>query len=62
DRYRLRSLRPQTPIKNLYLTGQDLVLPGIPAAVGSAMMTLSAIQKRNTGGGLLKEARALFGI
>jgi all-trans-retinol 13,14-reductase len=62
DRYRLRSLRPQTPIKKLYLTGQDLVLPGIPAAVGSAMMTLSAIQRRNAGGGLVKEARALFGI
>ncbi len=60
DRYRLNVLKPQTPVKNLYLTGQDMILPGIPAAVGSAMMTLSIMRKENVGGRLIKEASKMY--
>ena len=42
-RYRQRFLKPKTPIKNFYLTGQDIVSAGIGAALFSGVLTASAM-------------------
>ncbi|XP_072549610.1 all-trans-retinol 13,14-reductase-like [Salminus brasiliensis] len=41
------SVKPQTPIKNLYLTGQDLFTCGYAGALAGAMVCGSAILNRN---------------
>jgi len=46
-RFRNKFLRPHTPIKNLFLTGQDIVSAGIGAALFSGLITASAILKKN---------------
>jgi len=51
ERFRQRWLRPQTDIKNLYLTGQDVLTVGVTAAMFSGIVTVSAILKKN----LIKE-------
>lgn len=40
-------LRPQTPIGNLFLTGQDIVSDGIGGALMAGVLTASAMSKRN---------------
>lgn len=35
----VRTLRPNTALPNLYLTGQDVLMPGIVSALTTAMMT-----------------------
>lgn len=62
ERYRSLDLRPQTPIKNLYLCGQDLILPGISAAFGSAMMCSSLIRRRDIGGWLRTRGKQVLGL
>ncbi|MEO0899477.1 MAG: NAD(P)/FAD-dependent oxidoreductase [Bacteroidota bacterium] len=47
DRFKLKFLRPQTPIKNLYLTGQDIVTAGIGGALFAGVLTASAITGKN---------------
>lgn len=47
SRFRKRFLQPRTPIKNLYLTGQDIVTAGVAAALFSGVLTSSAITKKN---------------
>ena len=42
-RFNQRYLKPHTPIKNLYLTGQDIVSCGIGGALMSGVMTASAL-------------------
>ena len=46
-RFRQRFLKPKTPIKNFYLTGQDIVTAGVAAALFSGVLTTSAITKKN---------------
>lgn len=46
-RFRQRFLKPRTPIKNLYLTGQDIVSAGVAAALFSGVITASAITGKN---------------
>jgi all-trans-retinol 13,14-reductase len=46
-RFRQRFLRPRTPIKNLYLTGQDTVTAGVAAALFSGVITSSALTGKN---------------
>jgi len=46
-RYHQRSLQPRTPIKNLYLTGQDIVTAGVAAALFSGVLTTSAMIGKN---------------
>ena len=46
-RFRQNFLRPKTKIKNLYLTGQDIVTAGVGAALFSGLITASAITGKN---------------
>lgn len=47
ERFRLKWLKPQTPVKGLYLTGQDIVTDGIGGALFAGVLTASAILKKN---------------
>jgi all-trans-retinol 13,14-reductase len=47
DRFRQRFLKPRTPIKNFYLTGQDIVTAGVGAALFAGVLTASAMLGRN---------------
>ncbi|MBW2530104.1 MAG: hypothetical protein JRI55_01415, partial [Deltaproteobacteria bacterium] len=60
-RYESLLLRPTTPVKKLLLCGQDLVMPGVPAAVGSANLCCSLILRRNIGNHFAKQGRELRG-
>ena len=51
DRFKQKWLQPRTDIKNLYLTGQDILTVGLSSALFSGLITSSAILKKN----LLKE-------
>ncbi len=46
-RFRQKFLRPRTPIKNFYLTGQDIVSCGIGGALFSGVLTVSAMTGTN---------------
>lgn len=50
-------LRPQTPIKHLYLTGQDIVTVGIGGALMSGVLTASAITGSNIVNEIVKAAK-----
>ena len=50
-RFHQKWLRPQTDIKNLYLTGQDVLTVGVTSALFSGLVTASCILKKN----LMKE-------
>ena len=41
------SLRPQTPVKNLYITGQDITICSVMGAFVGAVVTASAMLHRN---------------
>jgi len=47
ERFRLRWLRPRTPVKGLFLTGQDIVTVGFGGALMGGVLTASAILKQN---------------
>jgi len=46
-RFREKWLKPKTPIKNLYLTGQDITTVGFTSALFSGLLTSSVILKKN---------------
>ena len=46
-RFMARHLKPRTPIKGLFLTGQDVSTAGIGGALVGGFLTASAIQNRN---------------
>jgi all-trans-retinol 13,14-reductase len=46
-RFAERALRPRTPIRGLFLTGQDVATCGIAGALASGYLTASAILGRN---------------
>jgi all-trans-retinol 13,14-reductase len=56
-RFGLKSLRPATPVKNFYLTGQDITTAGIAGALFGGVLTASAILKKN----LLMDAMKMRG-
>jgi all-trans-retinol 13,14-reductase len=47
SRFRQKFLKPRTPIKNFYLTGQDIVTAGVAAALFSGVLTVSAMTGKN---------------
>jgi all-trans-retinol 13,14-reductase len=52
ERFEARWLRPRTPIRGLWLTGQDVATAGIASALAAGYLTASAMLGRN----LLKAA------
>ena len=47
ERFRQKWLKPKTPIKNLYLTGQDILTVGLAGALGSGILTSSVVLGKN---------------
>jgi all-trans-retinol 13,14-reductase len=47
ERFEQNFLRAQTPVKNLYLTGQDIISCGIGGALISGMITAMSITGKN---------------
>ena len=47
SRFRQKVLRPSTPVKNLYLTGQDILSAGVMGALSSGLLTSIAVMKKN---------------
>jgi len=47
SRFRQPFLKPRTPIKNFYLTGQDIVTAGVGGALFSGVLTTMAITGKN---------------
>lgn len=47
ERFQQKFLQPRTPIKGLYLTGQDIVTAGVGAALFSGLLTASAMTGTN---------------
>lgn len=47
ERYRLQALRAHTSVKNLFLTGQDVVAPGVSGALFGGIIAASAILGKN---------------
>jgi all-trans-retinol 13,14-reductase len=47
QRFSLRSLTPHTPVRNLYLAGQDVVSLGVAGALFGGAVAASAILSRN---------------
>ena len=46
-RFNQKWLKPKTPIKNLYLTGQDILTVGLTGALASGVLTSSVILRKN---------------
>ncbi|MBI2426033.1 MAG: NAD(P)/FAD-dependent oxidoreductase [Candidatus Hydrogenedentes bacterium] len=55
-RFRLKWLRPRTPIPRLYLTGQDICTAGVAGALMSGLMTASAMLGKNMIAEIMKGA------
>ena len=47
SRFHVRDLRPQTPLKNFYLTGQDVATAGVGGAMIGGLLCASVILKQN---------------
>jgi phytoene dehydrogenase-like protein len=61
-RFESRDLRPRTPIRGLFLTGQDIGTCGVMGALSGAVVTASAMLRRNLFGEVLKAGRYEAGL
>jgi all-trans-retinol 13,14-reductase len=59
ERFRLRWLTPHTPVRNLYLTGQDVASLGVAGALFGGAIAASAILGRNLVSKITKPPRRL---
>jgi len=59
ERFNDKTLRAITPIKNFYLTGQDIATAGIGGALNSAVLTSSAMLKKNMLNKILGQRKAI---
>lgn len=59
ERFRLRSLTPQTSIRNLYLTGQDVASLGVAGALFGGVIAASAVLGRNLMSTVTKPTRPM---
>jgi all-trans-retinol 13,14-reductase len=57
-RFRLRSLAAQTPVRNLFLTGQDVTSLGVTGALFGGAVAASAILRRNLASAISRPAAA----
>lgn len=58
ERFASKFLKPKTPIKNLFLTGQDIVTVGIGGALMSGVLTASAITGKNFINEIVKQSNS----
>jgi all-trans-retinol 13,14-reductase len=56
-RFESRDLRPRMPIRSLFLTGQDIGMCGVMGALSGAVVTASAMLRRNMFGEVSKAAQ-----
>jgi all-trans-retinol 13,14-reductase len=56
-RFESRDLRVLTPVRNLFLTGQDIGMVGVMGALSGAVLTASAMLRRNMFSEVLKTVR-----
>ena len=47
QRFNQKWLKPKTPIKNLYLSGQDILTVGLAGALASGVLTTSVLLRKN---------------
>ena len=57
QRFQTRSLKPRTPVRNLYLTGQDVTSAGVTGALFGGAVAASAILGRNLVSRVTKPSR-----
>ncbi len=57
ERFKNRFLKPRTPIKGLYLAGQDIVCAGVGGGLMSAIVCASAMRNTNYVSKIVKKAK-----
>jgi all-trans-retinol 13,14-reductase len=58
SRFRQKWLRPQTPIRGLFLTGQDIATCGVAGALFGGVLAASAVLRRNLLSTIAESAKA----